>query len=62
MKNFEMYFETTPIPNFGHAPKKFFAQKIRVTHQIDVEFNAEFEYEILFFIKMIFILKNVEKI
>ena len=47
MKNSDMVFDPTPLPNFGHAPKKIFTHKIRATHKFDVEFNADYEYEIL---------------
>ena len=37
-----------PLPDFGHAPKNIFAQKIRAIHGIDVKFDADYEYEFYF--------------
>ena len=48
MKNFEMGFGLAPLPNFGHAPKNIFAQKIRAIHGIDVKSDADYEYEFYF--------------
>ena len=52
MKNFEGNFFSTPLPKFGHAPKKFFAQNYHVTHEFAREFNPDYEYEIHFSIEL----------
>ena len=41
-----MVFDPTPLPKFRSRPQKNFTHKIHTTHLFDVEFDADYEYEI----------------
>ena len=56
-KKFWDGFWVGPPSKFWSRPQNFFAQKIRAIHEIDVKFNADYEYQFYFQIGDLFLLK-----